>query len=110
MVARREWRMDSHYFWMILGKIRPIHGLAMELSLQALIAAKYTLFLTPFTRNLQIVPRMAKFGPSLAAIRVWMGVPRNGGWGPRDHWGILAKMRTVRRLSEKNLSPNAYRG
>ena len=66
-----------------------------------LIAAKDTLLLTPFTNSLRIVPRMAKSGPFLAALRVWMGDPRK--WRARAHyfWKILTKIRPSRRLARR---------
>ena len=49
---------------------RLIRRLARRRSLRILIAARDTLFLAPFTHTFRIGPRMVKFWPSLAAIRV----------------------------------------
>ena len=74
MGVRQKWRMDAHDFWMAIGKFGPSVGPPEKLSCLILIAAKDSLFLTPFTHRLQIVPRMGEFGPFLAVIRSRMGV------------------------------------
>ena len=60
----------THYFWNIRTKIRPIYRPARKLSFQTLIAAKATLFPTPFPRGLHGGWKFVKIEPSLAATRV----------------------------------------
>ena len=71
MGAPRKWR-SARDFGDVMTKMRPVHRLVGTLSFRTLIAAKDAIFLTPFTNRLRIGPGMVKFGPPLAAVRVWM--------------------------------------
>ena len=95
----RNWRGAS-----LIGGGSPedpvIHRLHRRLSFHVVIACKNTLFLTP-SPHLRSGRKLAKFGESLSAFRVWRKGPVNWRMMVRNSREILTTLRPIRRLARR---------
>ena len=91
----------AHDFRDVLAKMRTVRRNTRTLSFPTLIAAKDTLFLMAFTLRILIRPRMVKFEPFLAAIRVLMGARHKWRADAHDFWNIAPEIRPFLRPARK---------